>query len=151
MKTLTVLRPNTIQDALCDFDRYFDSFLGDSVFSPATRTFKHLPAVDIRETEQSYLLDMELPGYDEKDIEINVDGSSLSIAAKHEEAKDTKEPEQGTWILRERRVSSFTRSFKLPENSNPEEVSAEFKNGILSMEIKKRAEAQKRAIKIGVK
>ena len=151
MKTVTVYQPKTIQNALSDFDRYLGSFFGDSVLSPATWTFKHQPAVDIRETEQSYLLDMELPGYDEKDIEIHVDGSNLSIASKQEEAKDVKEPDQGSWILRERRVSSFTRSFKLPENSNPEEVSAEFKNGILSMEIKKRAEAQKRAIKIGAK
>ena len=148
MKTLTVYRPNTIQNALSDFDRYFESFLGDSVIRPALRTFNQQPAVDIRETENSYMLDMELPGFDEKDIEIHVDGSSLSIASKQEETQDTKEPE-GTWVLRERRVSSFTRSFKLPENSNPEEISADFKNGVISMEIKKRAEAQKRTIKIG--
>ncbi|MCL2042592.1 MAG: Hsp20/alpha crystallin family protein [Treponema sp.] len=151
MKTLAVYRPNRIQNALSDFDRYFESFFGDSVFNPATRTFTHLPSVDIRETEKSYVLDMELPGYDEKDIEIHVDGSSLSVSSKQDEMQNVKEPDQGTWVLRERRVSSFARSFKLPENSNPEEISAEFKNGILSMEIKKRAEAQKRAIKIGVK
>ncbi|MDR0289431.1 MAG: Hsp20/alpha crystallin family protein, partial [Treponema sp.] len=49
---------------------------------------------------------------------------------------------------KERRVNAFSRSFKLPENANPEEVTAEFKNGILRMEIQKRAEAQKRAIQI---
>ena len=99
------------------------------------------------------MLDMELPGFDEKDIEIHINGSSLSIASKQEEAQDEKkqDQDQGTWIVRERRVSSFTRSFKLPDNSNPEEISADFKNGILTMEIKKRAEAQKREIKIGAK
>jgi len=150
MKALTMYRPNTIQNALSDFDRYFESFFGDSVLSPATRILNRLPAVDVRETEKAYIVDMELPGYDEKDIEIHIDGASLSIASKQEEAVN-KEADNGTWLLRERHVSSFSRSFKLPENANPEEVNAEFKNGILKMEIQKRAEAQKRAIRINVK
>jgi len=153
MKAMSLYRPNTIQNALSDFDRYFESFFGDNLLSPATRAFNHLPAVDVRETEKSYVMDMELPGYDEKDIEIHIDGNSLSIASKHEETRDAKDEGEtnGTWILRERRVNSFSRSFKLPENANPEDVTAEFKNGILSMEIKKRAEAQKRTIQIKVK
>jgi HSP20 family protein len=153
MKAVSLYRPNTIQNALSDFDRYFESFFGDNLMSPVTRAFNHLPAVDVRETEKSYVMDMELPGYDEKDIEIHIDGNSLSIASKHEETRDAKDEGEnnGTWILRERRVNSFSRSFKLPENANPEDVTAEFKNGILSMEIKKRAEAQKRTIQIKVK
>jgi len=154
MKAVTMYRPNTIHNALSDFDRYFESFFGDSILAPATRTFNRMPAVDIRETEKAYELEMELPGYDEKDIEISVDGNSLTIASKHEEARDVNENEKdskGTWILRERRVNTFNRSFKLPENANPEEVAAEFKNGVLLMEIQKRAEAQKRTIQIKAK
>jgi len=150
MKALTMYRPNTIQNALSDFDRYFESFFGDSVLSPSTRILNRLPAVDVRETEKAYIVDMELPGYDEKDIEIHIDGASLSIASKQEETAN-KEADNGTWLLRERHVSSFSRSFKLPENANPEEVNAEFKNGVLKMEINKRPEAQKRAIRINVK
>jgi HSP20 family protein len=100
---------------------------------------------------------MELPGLNEKDIDIHIDGGKLSIVSKQEEVKETS-PKNGEtaspselWLLRERRLSSFSRSFKLPENANPEEVSAEFKNGILSMEIKKRAETQRRAIQINAK
>ena len=155
MKAMTMYRPNTIQNALSDFDRYFESFFGESPLASSTRVFNRLPAVDIRETENAYVLDMELPGYDEKDIEISVDGSSLSISSKQETMKDAKkengDDNQGTWILRERRLNSFSRSFKLPENANPEEVAAEFKNGILCMEIKKRASARKRTISIGSK
>jgi len=152
MKTLAAYRPNTIQNALSDFDRYFESFFGDSLLAPAARMLNQLPAVDIRETENSYVLDMDLPGYDEKNIEVHVDGSSLTIAAKDEEARDVKKDEetQGTYLLRERRVRSFSRSFKLPENADPESVSAAFKNGILNLQIKKRAEAQKRTIQINV-
>ncbi|MDR1837912.1 MAG: Hsp20/alpha crystallin family protein [Treponema sp.] len=152
MKTLAAYRPNTIQNALSDFDRYFESFFGDSILAPAARMLNQLPAVDIRETENSYVLDMDLPGYDEKNIEVHVDGSSLTITAKDEEARDVKKDEenQGTYLLRERRVRSFSRSFKLPENADPESVSAAFKNGILNLQIKKRAEAQKRTIQINV-
>ena len=148
MRTLTMYRPNTIQNALSDFDRYFESFFGDSVLSPAMRNFNRLPAVDIQETEKSYVLDMELPGFDEKNIEIHVDGSSLSVASKQEEVKEDEKDSRGTWILRERQINTFNRSFKLPENANPEEVTAEFRNGVLSLEIRKRAEAQKRTIQI---
>ena len=152
MKTLAAYRPNTVQNALSDFDRYFESFFGDSILAPAARMLNQLPAVDIRETENAYVLDMDLPGYDEKNIEVHVDGSSLTIAAKDEEARDVKKDEenQGTFLLRERRVRSFNRSFKLPENADPESVSAAFKNGILNLQIKKRAEAQKRTIQINV-
>jgi len=152
MKTLAAYRPNTIQNALSDFDRYFESFFGDSILAPAARMLNQLPAVDIRETENAYVLDMDLPGYDEKNIEVHVDGSSLTITAKDEEARDVKKDEenQGTYLLRERRIRSFNRSFKLPENADPESVSAAFKNGILNLQIKKRAEAQKRTIQINV-
>jgi len=150
MKTLAMYRPNTIQNALSDFDRYFESFFGDSLLSPAARMFNHIPAVDIQETENSYVLDMELPGYDEKNIEVHVDGSSLTISSKEEDTREEKKNNDnaGTYILRERKVNSFTRSFKLPENADSTAVNASFKNGILSLQIKKRAETQKRAIQI---
>jgi HSP20 family protein len=145
-------RPTAIQNALSDFDRYFESFFGDSILNPATRLFNQMPAVDIQENENAYVLEMDLPGYDEKNIEVHVDGSSLTITSKQEEMKKVDEPKddkaRGTYILRERRVNSFSRSFKLPENADPEAVNAAFKNGILTLQIRKRAEAQKRTIQI---
>ncbi|MDR3019761.1 MAG: Hsp20/alpha crystallin family protein [Treponema sp.] len=140
MKTLTMYRPAVIHNALSDFDKYFDSFFGDSTAG----IFTHKPAVDIQETENSYLLDMELPGYDEKNIEVHVDGANLSISCKQAET----ETESSTYILRERKIKTFNRSFKLPENANPESVSAGFKNGVLTLNIPKRPEAQKRTIQI---
>jgi len=149
MKTLSIYSPNSIQNALCDlnrldfnryldFDRYFESFFGDS-------SSNQMPAMDIQETENAYVLEMDLPGYDEKNIDVHVDGSSLTIASKQEEKKSE---EKNTYVLRERKTSSFTRSFKLPENADAEAVNASFKNGVLNLEIKKRAEAQKRMIQI---
>ena len=154
MKALTNYRPNTIQNVLSDFDRYFESFFGDSILSPAGRILNQLPAVDIRETDKAYILEMDLPGYDEKNISVNIDGTNLTISSIQEDIKDAKKDkpvdEDGTFILRERRICSFSRSFKLPENANPEAVNASFKNGILNLEIQKRAESQKRAIQINI-
>jgi HSP20 family protein len=156
MKAVTMYRPNTIQNALNDFDRYFESFFGDSILAPASRLLNQLPAVDIRETDKAYVLEMDLPGYDEKNIAVNIDGSNLSIASIQEEEKETKKDkaaaeDEGAYILRERRTHSFSRSFKLPENANPEAVHAAFKNGMLCLEIQKRAESQKRTIQINMK
>jgi len=123
-----------------------DSFFGDNFLSPSDRVFNRLPTVDVRETEKSYVLEAELPGFDEKDIEIRLNGTNLSIESKKAEEKD--EGNDRNYLIRERRVASFSRSFKLPENADPEGVSASFKNGILSMEIQKRAESQTRMIPI---
>ena len=149
MRTLTVYPKN----ALSDFDRYLGTFFGDSLLAPA-KSFCHMPAVDIQETESAYVLDMELPGYDEKNIEVNLDGSNLSIASKKEESAEKKDEgdaaqeKKGSFILRERKSSAFSRSFKLPENADPDAVNAAFKNGVLTLQISKRAEAQKRTIQI---
>jgi HSP20 family protein len=152
MKTLTMYRPFTVGDALSDFDRYLESFFGDSPLTPVDRIANRLPAVDIREKGDLYILEAELPGYEEKDIEVHVEGGNLTIESKQEEEKERKENDKnaknGAYLIRERRSSSFSRSFKLPDNADPDQVTASFKNGILTMEIKKRGEAQKRLIQI---
>jgi HSP20 family protein len=161
MSTVTLYRPLSIENALSDFDRYLESFFGNSPLAPADRIFNHLPAVDVREKEDVFLLEAELPGYDEKSIQVHVDGGNLTIESGQAESsqrnvspeKDKyadKNAEKGkdTFLIRERRTSSFSRSFKLPENADPNAVTASFKNGILSLEIKKRSEAQKRLIQI---
>jgi HSP20 family protein len=146
MKAVTLYRPAVLENALSGFDRYMDSFFGDNFLSPSDRIFNHIPAVDVRETEKSYVLEAELPGYDEKEIEVRLDNSTLTIESKKDEEK--KDGKNENYMIRERRVSSFTRSFKLPENADSEGISASFKNGVLSLEINKRAEAQKKVIQI---
>jgi HSP20 family protein len=147
---MTLYRPAVLENALSDFDHYMDSFLGDSFLSPSERIFSRLPAVDVRETENAYVLEADLPGYDEKDVEVHLDGDTLTIESTKEAAREetTEEKKDGTYMIRERRSASFSRAFKLPGNADPNGVSAAFTNGVLSLEIKKRAEAQKRVIQI---
>jgi len=152
MKTLSLYHPNTIQTVLSDLDRYIESFFGDSSVLTTRMTNQIpavVPAVDIQENEHGYVLDMELPGFDEKNIDVHVDGANLTIASKQETRDEKKADEkQGAYLIKERKANVFSRSFKLPENADPQEVSAAFKNGVLSLQIKKRAEAQKRIIQI---
>jgi len=147
MKTISFYRPNTLQNIMSEFDNCLESL--DSLLPPVSKMFNHIPAVDVRETENSYILEMELPGYDEKKIDVHLDGSNLTIASKKETEEENKTDENsGNFLIKERQIASFSRSFKLPQNANPEAVKAAFKNGVLSLEIKKRAEAQKKAILI---
>ena len=157
MKAVTLYRPGVLENALSDFDRYLDSFFGDNFLTPSDRIFNgigspgnssfcRLPSVDVRETEKAYVLEAELPGFDEKEIEVRVDGSNLTIASKKEAAGESAVNEN--YLIRERRFSSFSRSFRLPENADPGAITASFRNGVLNMEISKRAEAQSKVIQI---
>ena len=152
MKSVTLYRPRILEDALSGFDRYLDSFFGENFHSPSDRIFNRLPSVDVRETEKTYVIEAELPGFEEKDIEIRLDGRMLTIESKKLEEKSAEAPAKanngGNYLIRERRTSSFSRSFNLPEKADPENISALFKNGVLSLEINKRAETQTKVIQI---
>ena len=147
MKTVSLYRPRVLENALSDLDRYMESFFGDNFLNATDRILNHVPAVDVRETEKGYVLEADLPGFDDKDIEIRLDGNNLIISSGKAEEKNN-EGQEGNYLIRERQYASFSRSFRLPENANPEAISASFRNGILSLEIGKRAEAQQRVIQI---
>jgi len=155
MKALTNYRPGTfgprvLENVLSDFDRYMDSFFGDTFHNPSDRLVSRVPPVDVRETEKAYVLEMELPGFTEKDIEIRLDGNNLTVNSnfKKEANEEPAAKEEGNYLIRERRLLSFVRSFKLPENADPEGISASFRNGILFLELGKKAETQARVIQI---
>jgi HSP20 family protein len=143
-----IFDPRVLENALSGFDRYMESFFGDNLLAPSERIFNRLPSVDVHESDKAYILEAELPGYEEKDIDIHLDGNNLTIESKKEEVKKEEAGADRKYLIQERRASSFCRTFKLPENADREGVAASFKNGILSLEIKKRAEAQKKVIQI---
>ncbi|MDR2314033.1 MAG: Hsp20/alpha crystallin family protein [Spirochaetaceae bacterium] len=141
MKSVSLYRPATIVDEL--LESFFDSTLAPFA---GNRVLNKLPLVDVQETGNAYLVEAELPGLDEKHIKVQMDGGKLTIETEQDE--QTEEKQDGSYLIRERRKASFSRSFTLPENADPESVSAVFKNGILSLEIKKRTESAKRLIEI---
>ncbi|MDR2194342.1 MAG: Hsp20/alpha crystallin family protein [Treponema sp.] len=151
MKTIT-LYPS-IENVMDDFNQYVDSFFNDfrsSHAAPASRLFGRnveFPAVDLQSTENAYIMEIDLPGHDEKSVQVHVDNNRLTIESVQQEEK-TAHKDEGSYLIKERRNHSFTRVFQLPENADPSAITAVFKNGVLNLEIKKRAEAQKRLIQI---
>ena len=141
MKSLSLYRPMGMVDHL--LDSFFESPLVPFV---GTSLLNKLPLVDVQETEDAYLMEAELPGFDEKQIKVHVEGGKLSIESVKEEEKN--EEKGGDYLIRERRNVSFSRSFTLPENADADAVSAVFKNGMLSLKINKRKESSRRLIEI---
>ena len=143
MKTLVRYNPKS-HDVFGNFDRMFDSLVGSSGLTRTTR-----PAVDIRETEDSYLLEAELPGHTEDSVEVKLDDNLLTISSKDEKkSEEKKSDEKNGYVLRERRYSSFTRSFVLPKDVNREGIHASFANGLLTLELSKAPESKPRQIEI---
>ena len=106
-----------------------------------------LPAVNIKENDQSFELELAAPGYEKKDFKIDVQDGVLNICA---EKSEEREKEETNYTRREFSYSSFNRSFTLPENVNSEKVQAKYENGLLYLTLKKAEikEAKKNLIPI---
>jgi len=119
-----------------------EPFLGSEV------TWETAPAVDIAESEKAYELTAELPGMDEKNIEVKVANGNLIIKG---EKKEEKEEKKKDYYMRERNFGSFERRFEVPEGVDVDKIEASFKKGVLTLILPKTLEAQKPAKKIEVK
>ena len=103
------------------------------------------PAVDIYETENEVVLTAEIPGIEEKDIEIKVEDNMLTLRGERKFEKETKEE---NYHRIERAYGSFFRSFTLPAFVDQDEIEAEHENGVLKIRMPKRAELKPRKVKI---
>lgn len=106
------------------------------------------PAIDLAEKEKQYEITAELPGLDEKDVEISLSNQTLTIKG---EKKEEKEEKQKDYYLSERRYGSFQRSFQLPEGVDADKIDATFSKGILTVKLPKTAGAQKAEKRISIK
>jgi HSP20 family protein len=144
-----------------EVDRLFDNFgvglwrspFGRSAFDvePFWRrelSWSTAPAVDIAESEKAYEVTADLPGMDEKNIEVNVANGTLTIKGEKQEQTEEKKKD---YYLNERRFGSFERSFGIPEEVDESKIEANFKKGVLTVTLPKKAEAQAPAKKIEVK
>ena|SRR5690348_15443475 len=105
------------------------------------------PSVDIYETENELVLKADLPGINEKDIDIRVENNMLTLRGERQFEKTVKED---NYLRVERNYGSFSRTFGLPNTVNTEGVSAEYKNGVLTVQLPKRAESKPKQIKVNV-
>jgi HSP20 family protein len=113
-------------------DFFEDSFL--PVFSNGN-SFK--PAVNIREDEKNYVLDFAIPGFDRKDLKIDMNEDVLTISS---ETKNESEENKDGYSRKEFSYKAFSRSFYVPENVNREKIEANYKDGILTVSLPKQEE-----------
>jgi HSP20 family protein len=107
-----------------------------------------LPAVDLEEKDQEFVLTAELPGMNEKDVDVEFDQNVLTLKGeKRTEREETKE-KNGRWHVIERSHGQFVRSLTLPPAVDPAKAKAEFKDGVLTVHLPKRKEATARKIAI---
>ena len=133
---------NSLQE---QFSRLFDtSFPGRSSESDLTTW---APAVDIQETENELVLKADLPGIEEKDIDVRIENNTLTIRG---ERKFEKQVNEDNYLRVERSYGSFSRSFSLPNTINTEAISAEYKNGVLTVQMPKRPESKPKQVKVNV-
>src|SRR5882724_1637225 len=146
MTVLTRFEPyrefTTLQDRL---NRLFQSSIGDNQDALTTSSFS--PAVDVYEDEHAVNLKIEVPGVDEKDLDIRVENNTLTV---HGERKFEKEEKEENFRRVERQYGSFTRSFTLPTTVDSEHVSANYDKGVLKISLPKKAEAKPKQIKVNV-
>ena len=116
-------------------------FFNEDFFPTYNRASTSLPAVNIREDEKSFYLDLAVPGMNRNDLKIEVKDDVLTISSEQKE--DNKEEIDG-YKRREFTYSSFCRSFYLPEDVNGEKIGAAYKDGILNIEIPKLGEEKKK-------
>ena len=108
-------------------------------------TASFVPAVDIYEDSKKVVLKLEVPGMDEKDLDIRVENNTLTVKGERKFEKDEKEE---NFHRIERRYGTFYRSFTLPSTVDTENVNASYTNGILKLELNKKPEAQPKQIKV---
>jgi HSP20 family protein len=113
----------------------------------ALTTTSFAPPVDIYEDEHTIAVKMEVPGIDEKDIDVRIENNTLTV---HGERKIEKEEKEENFRRVERQYGSFTRSFTLPSSVDTGQVSAHYDKGILKISLAKKAEAKPKQIKVNV-
>jgi HSP20 family protein len=134
---------STLQDRM---NRLFrDSYSEGREESLSTGSFA--PPVDVYEDEHSVTLKIEVPGIEEKDIDVRVENNTLTV---HGERKFEKEEKEENFRRVERQYGSFTRSFTLPNTVDSENIEANYDKGVLKIRLAKKAEAKPKQIKINV-
>ncbi|HEU5019266.1 MAG TPA: Hsp20/alpha crystallin family protein [Pseudolabrys sp.] len=136
-----------------EIDRMFDDFwrfpyMSSPAISPSMGSSMSVPAVDVVEKPEAFQITAELPGMDEKSIEVKCAGGVLTMKG---EKKDEREESKEGYHLSERHFGSFQRSFRIPDNVDAEKIDATFKNGVLTLTLPKTQESQKNEKKISVK
>ncbi|HHJ11503.1 MAG TPA: Hsp20/alpha crystallin family protein [Bacteroidetes bacterium] len=127
-------------------DEFFNTDFWPSFMGANTRY--NVPAVNILEDDKEYRIEVVAPGIDKKDVKINLEDDVLTISSEREESNEEKDKH---YMRREFNYTAFSRSFVVPEEVNAEKISAEHKNGILTLHLPKKEEVIKKTNKREIK
>ncbi|WP_460973400.1 Hsp20/alpha crystallin family protein [Spirosoma migulaei] len=117
-----------------NFPTFFNPFYGRPVINRYQNTSPNVPAVNVKETETAFVLDLAAPGLKKEDLKINVENNKLTIAYQSE-VKNEENTEKFT--VQEFGFTSFERSFRLPKTVNADGIKAAYTDGILTVELPK--------------
>jgi HSP20 family protein len=134
----------SLQDRM---NRLFRDSYGPEGQNEALTTSAFAPPVDVYEDEHNVTLKIEVPGIDEKDIDVRIENNTLTV---HSERKFEKEEKEENYRRVERQYGSFTRTFTLPNTVEQESVQADYDKGVLKITLAKKAEAKPKQIKVTV-
>jgi HSP20 family protein len=132
-----------------EFDRLFDEAWRGFGLALPTREAAFAPRVDVSESDEAYTVRADLPGLEEKDIQVSLEEGVLTIQGKHE-TEQKEEGEKGVRYL-ERAHGSFHRSIQLPAEVDADKVSASYRQGVLTVTLPKRPEAKPEVRTIPIK
>src|ERR1035441_9028807 len=138
---------SAMQDRMNRMNRLFREPYSPEGPEEALTTTSFAPPVDIYEDEHTITLKLEVPGIDEKDIDVRIESNTLTV---HGERKIEKEEKEENFRRVERQYGSFTRSFTLPSSVDTGQVSANYDKGVLKIIPAKKAEAKPKQIKVNV-
>jgi HSP20 family protein len=119
---------------------YMPNLFDDDFFPVLNNRTSSMPAVNIKEDEKVYLLDLAIPGMDKKDLNIDINDDVLTISS---ESKNETTEEKDGYKKKEFNYSSFCRSFYIPEKVNRDKIEANYKDGILTISLPKMEEDEK--------
>lgn len=124
--------------------RGFPSVLRGGVEWPEITPIMLTPSIDIKETDENYVVSVEVPGVAKEDVDIRIDGDTLII---HGEKKQEKKEDKENYHCVERHYGSFERMLTIPKDANTENIDAKFKDGVLTIEIKRQAISMPKEVK----
>ena len=135
-----------------EINRVFDDLLGSpftnrSLFGENMSALEWAPALDVHETDNDFVINVELPGIDPKDVELTIDNNVLTV--RGEKRTERKEDDQRRFHIVERTYGQFIRSFRLPKDVDESKIEANFEHGVLTVAIPKTALPQPKRIAIG--
>jgi HSP20 family protein len=134
-----------MQDRMNRMNRLFRESYTPEGPEEALTTTSFAPPVDIYEDEHTITLKLEVPGIDDKDIDVRIENNTLTV---HGERKIEKEEKEENFRRIERQYGSFTRSFTLPSTVDPAQVNANYDKGVLKITLAKKADAKPKQIKV---